>query len=244
MAERALTDVELERWLAGELPAARVGLATPADRIRLDDLRAEHAAILASLDVAAEVRAIDRRAQAAAPGPRRAQAPWRWLVSGGALAAAVAAVLVVTRRTEPLAPPRDRDDDLTAKGAAVALVIHVARPPDSRRLATGDTVRPGDRLRFEVSVPRRGYVAVVGIDGAGTASSYVPSDGHEPLAIDPAGSGVLPGAIELDATPGDERFYAVYSERTFAVGEPLFAQLRRGGGPPGLTWAEVVLHKN
>ena len=97
MADRRLTDLELERWLADDLPEARRGAASDADRRRLDELRAEHAALLGAVDVGAELRAIEQRIARAAPPPRRF-ARWTWLASGGALAAAAAVALLVVLR--------------------------------------------------------------------------------------------------------------------------------------------------
>jgi hypothetical protein len=243
MADRRLTDLELERWLAGDLPEPRRRAATDADRSRLEELRAEHAAFLGSIDLGAELRAIDQRVARAAR-PARRFASWQWAVSGGALAALAATVALVIFMRRP--PPRP-EDDLRFKGDGVALVVHAASAAGSRRLATGDTVRPGDRVRFEVSVPRHGYVAVVGIDGTGAHTVYYPPGAlpgsREPAEIDPRSAGVLPGAFELDDTPGDERFYAVYAERPFPVGEPLFAGLDGGSGPADVAVAQVVLHK-
>jgi hypothetical protein len=240
MADRSLTDLELERWLAEDLPEARRRTATAADRRRLDELRAEHAALLGTLDLGAELRAIDRRLAGAAPAPRR-WSGWRWALSGGALAAV--AVIVVLVALRPGRVPSIPGEDLHLKGDGVTLILHAASAAGSHRLAPGDTVRPGDRLRFEVGVPGRGYVAVVGIDGTGATTVHYPPGGHAPVAIDPRSDGVLPGAIELDAAPGDERFYAVYAERPFALGAALFAALRGEHGLDEVTTAEVVLNK-
>jgi len=82
MADRAFTDLELERFLAEDLPAARraeiEAKATTADRTRLDELRSENQAFLAQVDVAAEVRAIGRRMEKLAPEPRKLATWWRW----------------------------------------------------------------------------------------------------------------------------------------------------------------------
>jgi hypothetical protein len=236
MADRRLTDLELERWLAEELPEARRRTATEADRGRLDELRAEHAALLGSIDVGGELRAIDQRIARSAPAPRRF-ARWTWLASGGALAAAAAVALVVVLR------PPGPDDDRRFKGDDVALVVYAANGAGSRRLATGDTVQPGDEIRFDVLVAARGYVAVVGIDGTGASTVYYPYGGSEPAAIEPRTDGLLPGAIALDAAPGDERIYAVFARRPFAIGAELFAGLRGERKLAGVATAEVVLHK-
>ena len=104
-------------------------------------------------------------------------------------------------------------------------------------------MQPGDRLRFQVGVPGRGYLAVVGIDGTGATTIHYPPGGHAPAAVDARSNDVLPGAIELDAAPGDERFYAVYAERPFALDAALFAALRGERTLDDIATAQVVLHK-
>ncbi|HEX3759546.1 MAG TPA: DUF4384 domain-containing protein [Kofleriaceae bacterium] len=235
MADRALTDLELERWLVGDLPEDRTRAATAADQARLDELRRDQAAFLAGIDVGGEVRAIRARA---AGRPSRRHPRRVWLVSGGALAAAAVAVVVLLRgRPEP------EPDDVRTKGASVGLVVHVATADGSRPIMRDGGVRAGDRIRFEVSVPRPGYLAVIGIDPSGAATVYYPFGGAAPARIGADAGAVLPGAVQLDATDGDEAIYAVYGEQTFALGEALFAALRGGASVPALAVTRVLLHK-
>lgn len=241
MAERRFTDLELERQLAGDLPADRSfdATATDADRARLAELRTEHAAFLASVDLGNEVRRIEQRVARQAPART---SWWKWLAPASALAAAAVVVIVLVRRGgEPT--PTPPDDDFQVKGDEIALVIHVATPDGSRRLASGDEVKPGDKLRFEVNAAKPGYLAIVGIDGSGTLTVYHPGNGTGPMAFDPAAR-LLPGAIALDATPGDEQFYALYSARPFAFDTVLPLVEENSPLPPAISKAEVVLHKN
>ena len=240
MGERTFTDLELERFIAEDLPVARKAeieaKATTADRTRLEELRAENQAFLAEVDVAAQVRAIGRRMEKLeklAPEPRKLASWWRWVFAGGALAAAAAALLIIVRR-----PDKTVEDDIGVKGGDVALIIHT----EHRQLASGDTVQPGDKLRFEINAGRPGYVAIIGIDGAGAQTVYFPFQGTAPAAIDPTVERILPGAVKLDATPGDERFYALYSEQQFVL-DAVLPALRGAKLPVGVTSAEVVLHK-
>lgn len=240
MADRRFTDLELERQLAGDLPADRAfeTTATDADRARLAELRAEHEAFMRSVDVDNEVRRIQQRVARAAPEPA-ARRWWRWLVPASALAAAAAVLFVVFRRGDS---PTSPGDDIQVKGDEITLVVHVQTGATSRRLASGDDVMPGDRLRFEINAAKRGYVAVIGIDGSGALTVYHPDAGTAPLVFDPS-MRILPGAIALDATPGDERFYALYSEQPFALSAVLPAIEQNQPLPPEISKAEVVLHK-
>ncbi len=237
--DRVFTDLELERYLAGDLDATRAreleARASGSDRARLDEIRAESAAFLGSIDVAAEVRAIGRKMELREAEPRGLAKWWRWIAGGGMLAAAAAALLLFILR----APDDPVDADLAIKGNDIALILHAP----SGKLASGDVVAPGDQLRFEVIAPRRGFVAIIGVDGTGSPSIYVPDTGTKPRAYDPKSDRVLPGAIELDETPGDERFFALWSERAFAVDVVAAAVAARTPLPRGVRSVEVVLAK-
>src|SRR5512141_2192991 len=95
MADRRFTDVELERSLAGDLSPARAAAlaaeATPADKARLAELERDQAEYLRGIDIDAEVRRIEQRAERFKPEVRR---PWwlRYLLPIGTLAAAAAAL--------------------------------------------------------------------------------------------------------------------------------------------------------
>ena len=213
--ERRLTDVELERHLAGDLSAARYAEATDADRARLVELQAEADAFLRSVDINNEVRRIQQRMPEA---PKRS---WlRWLAPGFALAAAAAIALIVLR-------PKPSEPDITLKGGDVALIVHRATSGVSERLDDGDTVTAGDRIRFEVDAPRKGYVALVGVDGTGKQTVY-----YKGVAYTPENR-LLEGAIQLDATPGDEHFTLLFSTQPFDVNAPSSSVVRD----------EVTLHK-
>lgn len=235
MPDRAFTDLELERVLAGDLAQSELDAkATTADRERLEALRTEHAALMSSIDVDAEVRAIGRKMERLEPepAPRRLATWWRWVFSGGALVAAAAALLIVIGRRDS----SPHDDDIGVKGDGITLIIHT----ESRRLATGDTVHPGERIRFEINAARKGFVTVIGIDGAGTKTTYFPYGASAAAAVDPNESRILPGAIALDATPGDETFFAVYATHPFTTDEAFAAVAKPTSG---LSSAEVVLRK-
>jgi hypothetical protein len=239
MADRRFTDLELERQLAGDLPAAREfdKQASDADRARLAELRAEHEAFLRSVDVDNEVLRIQQRVARAAPEKK---AWWRWFVPASALAAAAAVILVLLRRGGEQ-PPKP-DDEYQVKGDEISLVVHVATESGSRRLESGDDVAPGDKLRFEVNAAKPGYIAVAGIDGSGQLSIYHPGGGAGPIAFDPHAR-LLPGAIKLDATPGEEHFFALYSPTPFAFDTVMPALQENRSLPAGVSKAEVVLKK-
>lgn len=243
MADRQLTDLELERLIAGDYPAARAAeleaKATDADRSRREELEAEHAAFLGTVDVDAEVRAIGKRMAKMEPDAKPAQSWWRWIFTGGALAAAAAAAILLVGRRDP----EPDGDDIGIKGDSITLVVHAANDTGSRTLASGDTIAPGTRIRFEVGAPKRGYITVIGFDARGATTVYYPYGGAEAAVYDPKTGGLLPGAIAVDATPGAEKYFAVFSEQPFSVESVAPGVQGKAAFPKGISHAEVVLEK-
>ena len=239
MADRRFTDLELERSLAGDLSPARATAlaaeATAADKARLAELERDQAEYLRGIDIEAEVRRIEQRAERYKPEPRK---PWwvRWLIPVGTLAAAAAALVLFLQSKKP-APRPDDGDDFRTKGDDISLVIH----SEAHQLANGDTVTPGTKIRFEAQGGKPGFIAIVGIDGAAATTVYYPYGASEATAI--GKERLLPGAIQLDATPGDETFYALFSTKPFSIDATLPAVKGAGSLPPGIAMSRVVLHK-
>lgn len=157
-------------------------------------------------------------APSAPPAP---PAPGRWrfpAVVGTVLAMAAAALLTLTPTdgtgalTEvPI--PDDRPETFTFKGGGIGLAAFVQHGEDTRRVFSGDKIAPGDRVGFSVEPSRSGYLMVLGDD-----------ERSPPYPVWPAGGAAesvevkalrLDSAIELDATPGRERFVAVLCSEPF-----------------------------
>lgn len=171
-------------------------------------------------------------AGAGAPAPGARRAPWmlRWALGG---AAAMALLLVGLWIGWP------RLDQTAGGGLAgldgikgpPAIQVFIKRGERVFELRDGEPVRPKDRLRFVVSLPRPGYLRVLSLDARG-ASSFYPPAGAAPARL-PAGRQELPGATELDASAGPERLWVVFSDEPLAFEETLILVRRRlaGEGP-------------
>ncbi len=135
-----------------------------------------------------------------------ARRSWRWAwVAVPALAAAVL-WLVVTR---------DRQDELGIKGDATWQVF-ANRNGETFAVHDGTTLVAGDRIRFVVTPNGAPYLLVASVDGAGVTSIYYPYGGTQ---SGPTGGerSELPGSIVLDAAPGPERLYALFSNDPIAA---------------------------
>lgn len=206
--ESCLSDLALERLLTDEpqtptaRAAARAHLASCARCSQRSDTLA-----------AAPVQTPDARWWARPPEPRRARrvVETRWRVrarlGAGALTLAAAAALVFTLRAKPVtsrAKPMTSIDDTRIKGGGFMLEL-VARRADGRvePVFEGSVLHPNDAVRFVVTAPEPGQLAVVGLDAAGQVSIY------SPAAPTTTGPHELPGSIVLDDTLGTERFVAL-----------------------------------
>lgn len=194
--EACQSDLRLDRLMVGELDGAA------AQKLRAHLASCERCAARNQAMVAAAADLYARRPVLGLPLPARHRRGWFWGLSLGSVAAAVAIVLVM--RGPLFAPTRD----IRFKGG-LALEVFVRRTDGTvQTLSDGDRVSPGDRLRFRVTSPRAGYVAIVSVDPAGEASSYLPPATR--LTSLPAGQPVdLAGSAELDDRLGRERLIAV-----------------------------------
>ncbi|HEY6907941.1 MAG TPA: zf-HC2 domain-containing protein [Myxococcales bacterium] len=149
--------------------------------------------------------------------PLRPRRPIR-LVAAVAGVAAAAGVLLVLRPSVP----RER-----SKGSGFALGMYVQHGGEVRRAGAGEEVAPGDAVRFVVTVPADGYVAVLSLDAQGRGSIYYPA-GPRAAPVSRGSDLALPLGTRLDATVGEERIVGLFCAAPVDL-EPLRAALERGG---------------
>jgi hypothetical protein len=142
---------------------------------------------------------------------------WRWAPLVLAPALAVAALLLYLRPSPP---------ELAYKGGP-ALTVYARRGAQVFVVHEGETLRPGDELRFVVAAAGQGYVLIASLDGAAQASVYHPFAGSRSAAV-AAGRVELPGSVKLDGTLGHEHLYALFSAQPLDAAEVL-ARLARDG---------------
>ena len=201
--------LHLDRFLLGELPAS----AAQELRAHLDGC----ARCTASLETLQKreplpmLRVVPLR-------PRR----WRPVLAAGAGLAAAASVLLVLRAAVPL----DRGTLERSKGSGFALAMYVLHEGAVRRAAPGETVAPGDAVRFSVNAPAPGYLAVLSLDPQRHASVYFPlGERAEPIAA--ARDFLLPLGTRLDTTLGEEHLTALFCKTAVEL-LPLRAALEQG----------------
>jgi hypothetical protein len=107
------------------------------------------------------------------------------------------------------------------KGAATLEVI--ARHAGSQhQLRDGDALAPGDQLAFAYALERPKHLLLLGVDDAGQITRYFGT--NSPLAA--TSRAQLPVGIELDASRGNERLYAFFSDAVLDEAQVRSALLR------------------
>jgi hypothetical protein len=190
--ETCLSDLSLDRWLAGELAGELAG--------RQGDVVRSH--LRQCPTCGDRLRALQREPEIL-PGPVHPRPRWRRPIaaaSGFAALAGAIALVAILRPSEPV---------VRAKGSLQLDVV--VRRPDGRTepLIAGDALAAGDVLRFVVSTSEPGYAFLIGLDAAGSVSAYFPAVGT-PASLPAGRSQALPGSVVLDATLGAERFLLLH----------------------------------
>jgi hypothetical protein len=149
----------------------------------------------------------DQEADAAMHGEFRArvlprglperQRRW-WIVTIPALAAAVALLVFVLR-------VKHEEPDLGIKGGAAWEVVAL-HGDHELRVHDGTALAAGDKVRFVVVPAGAHYLMIASIDGAGVASIYYPAVKLDGPKVE------VPDSIVLDAAPGPERLFALFSD--------------------------------
>lgn len=212
--DAAVSPWRLERYLADDLPpperaeVAEALRVDPALARRLDALRAADASFQQEHRWEDVSQALFARAEALPAPPVRRD--WRrWFAVLVPLAAALMVAVLLPKDDPTRTPNRLKGAGLTA----MQLVEGVAQP-----LARGETVEPGDRLQLRVHTTHR-WLVLLGVDGTGTVSRYVPGLGGQSEPIEPGTAVPLPESLVLDDSPGPEVFVGFLSDEPRGVAE-------------------------
>ena len=164
--------------------------------------------------------------------PKQRALSWALLA---AIAMGAGGSLLLVRSRSGSNPSASIVEMQTRTKAAIGLALIVrGASGEVRRLAPGDTVHPGDALRFEVAAGEPGFVSIIGIDAAGAITKYAPQS-EASLRFENGPATLLGDTIIADDTLGAERVLALLCREPLAY-EALRSQveraLKRAGGDP------------
>lgn len=246
-----LSELRLDRWLAGELTGPTRDeveshvrgcrhCAARRDARRLEQRQFQETAPPLPFQARPAAAPVQ---DAAAVGRKRTRfvASKRALLGGAAgLAVALAAAFILVPWA--LSPCCGETVQVKGRGSRrMRFFVQDGVAGTVREGAFGETVHPGDRIRFAFDPGALGdrRVAILSRDAAGKASVYFP-DGAQQIATPPPSSagGLVASSVQLDDTLGPETLYALYCAGAVALG-PLQAALTGGAHPVWPTSCEV-----
>lgn len=138
---------------------------------------------------------------------------------------------------------RDSDDELAAaRGGAPRLAIYRKGDAPLRPLPSHSAVRPGEVVQLAYVSAGRRFGVVASVDARGQVTLHLPEAPGQAAPLDGQGPHPVPSALELDDTPGFERFVFVTGDVPFST-EVVVEALRHGWLPRELDVREIVLQK-
>jgi len=152
---------------------------------------------------------------------RRDRLRRRWAAWLALPAAAAVLLLVTGRHRQGLESIAGGDSALGVKGAALFEVFARRNGPGADvdgptvvRVHDGMRLSPGDALRFVLFPSGMSYVLIASVDGAGQVNIYYPFHGEASALTSGQAAISVPGSIVLDAAPGPERLFVIFSARS------------------------------
>lgn len=236
------TELELDRLFVGELDAARAerGRAHAASCARCAALVAERERGVAAF---AQDVGLDHVTAATLRRLRAERTTRAVMVAAGALAAAVVIYLALPKRHDPGTPEHPvaaalpgptEPSGVRIKGGLALELVAKRLDGHTEWLASPAQLAPSEAIRFAISTPSPGFVAIVGVDAAATVSAYVPAGAGPGVRLGAGRQQLLDGSIVLDDTLGAERIFAVRCDDAIDVADVVAsarAALRRAGHP-------------
>lgn len=251
---RRVSDWTLERLHRGELgpedgPTARAVReqleAEPGGTQRLERLRSDDAEVLVQHPPEQVAREIRRRLSVLdTAAPRRRMTLWLALPTFTA-GLAVAALLLIPRGNDPandtLSPVGEQ---IGIKGLEPQVRVYRREAQGVRRLGNDAHVQAHDVLQVAYVAAGQAYGAIVSVDSRGTVSWHVPEQPGRAVALERNKEQGAPHSYELDATPGNERFFFLSSETVFAADAVVADVLAGRPLPSGIRLSSVTLQKD
>ncbi len=246
--ESAVPDWLLERLAAGELPVAeatrlRARLEAEGGLARLQALEASNREILDAHPPALVTAEVQRRARRTERAPVRVRAFFSVAALG---VAGLAVVFALGRgpRTGGMTGSTSEPEVTTTRGLQPHLQLYRKQGDTVERLKDGASARAGDLVQIAYVAAGRRYGVIASVDARGEVTLHLPEAAGPAARLQPAQAVALPGAFELDASPGFERFVLVTSDDPFTTAD-VAAALRPGGPPlpPKVTMFALTLTK-
>jgi anti-sigma factor RsiW len=152
--------------------------------------------------------------------PKKRSLKWTMPIAG-ALAVAAAAMLVLKFTGQE---PDESVVGESTKGGKVEVMLFSGQP--DKLVEVSEQIFAGDVLQAGYTSPVDGYGAVLSLDGAGNANTYVPAVGNAMVLLPAGERRSFPASTQLDDVLGTERIAVIWCHRVLPL-EPLVEELKR-----------------
>jgi hypothetical protein len=230
-----IPELLLEQYVLDELTAERrqavedARVADPSVQQRLDAIRASNGAVLKAMPPRVFAAAVDERARVT-PNPSSNRRLWSLAVPVLLAAVAVFVAVPVAISTLEDGPNGVRPVDVVrAKGDPMVFVHRQQGRGEPEKLGEGDEVSEGDVLQVSYTAAGAEFGAIFSVDGRGTVTWHLPSNGHRATRLQEGAGVPLDHAYEIDDAPRFERFVLVTGPDDFDLG-PVEDAAREWGG--------------
>ena len=143
----------------------------------------------------------------------------------GVLAVAAGAMLVIKCRGEPDGELMSGDG---VTGGTVSVFLFAGQQNQLVEVRNETRIFAGDLLQAGYTSPVDGYGAVLSLDGAGNANTYVPAVGSAMVLLPAGERRSFPASTQLDDVLGSERIAVIWCHRPQPLA-PFLAELQRSG---------------
>ena len=110
-------------------------------------------------------------------------------------------------------------------------------------LSSGDAVYAKDRLRFEVDLPDAREIMIVGVETSGSIYRCFPSAENESVALQSGRAQLVPDAVELDDSLGQESLNLIACPKAFGLDDLRGAPNAHVAVPEGCQTTSLILRK-
>lgn len=172
--------------------------------------------------------------EAALDVPANDSKSWRWALL------AIAAMLLVgfpILFNSPATGPDELVPMERTKGKHILLEAWLDTQDGPVLLDPDDPISPGDVLQLKFSTLDRPYVSFGGVDGAGLIEIYGTVEAGQDMQIHRA-----PFALQMDQTPGEQRFYALFTQNA-PTESTVREAIRREVAPDGAVLRSIRFQK-
>ena len=223
---KVLSDLKLEKYLLGELPADEMKLLQ--EREATDEIFRACVEFLRKQNQKIREEFSEERFDALLQERRNKPNHSNWMIKIAAMivvAFGILSVIFIAKSERQIVPVSEiagaevamlSDSDVRIKGMQSRIEVWKKSADTAVLLQNLDAVREGDELQLRYLVPQKCFGIFLSMDGRGVLTVHL-GNGNSAVELEPGKMTTLPFAYKLDDAPHFEKFFLLTSAKSFAV---------------------------